>query len=374
MREAEALHAFNRALTVVRDRGQLLEPLTTAARELCHVDSVALGIFLPDERSIELLSNTHPALHNQKIRLEESFQKEILQVGWPVYIPALSSPPSNALMLARFSEQGYASLLAIPLRTAQRIIGVFLAGWESPKAAVTPHEEERLQFLGDQTAQTLAHLRLYIEQERHLRESEALRRVGQSIATTLEREEVLTLVATEATRLLDCEASVLSLCTAEHTVEVASATGIAAEWTGMHLPLADSLTGVVIKNNRAIRQSDAEEQHYPLPLIQRLRSSGKQTPQSFLAVPLWQEEKPMGALTVLTTATRTFSLDDERLLQSLADQAVHAIINAQLYTQLQDALKREREANRHKAAFFASASHEFAHSTQYYPRLYRSDP
>jgi signal transduction histidine kinase len=42
----------------------------------------------------------------------------------------------------------------------------------------------------------------------------------------------------------------------------------------------------------------------------------------------------------------------------LADQAVHAINNAQLYEQLQDALQREQEAGRQKSAFFASASHE----------------
>lgn len=66
----------------------------------------------------------------------------------------------------------------------------------------------------------------------------------------------------------------------------------------------------------------------------------------------------MGALAVLTTTSRTFSLDDERILQTLADQAVHAITNAQLYTQLQSALQREQEANQQKSTFFASASHE----------------
>jgi signal transduction histidine kinase len=66
----------------------------------------------------------------------------------------------------------------------------------------------------------------------------------------------------------------------------------------------------------------------------------------------------MGALAVLTTTSRTFSLDDERILQTLADQAVHGIINAQLYTQLQRALHSEQEANQQKSAFFASVSHE----------------
>jgi hypothetical protein len=66
----------------------------------------------------------------------------------------------------------------------------------------------------------------------------------------------------------------------------------------------------------------------------------------------------MGTLGVLSTVARSFSLIDERVLQSLADQAVHAINNAQLYERLQEALLREQEAGRQKSAFFASASHE----------------
>src|SRR5262249_19780197 len=46
------------------------------------------------------------------------------------------------------------------------------------------------------------------------------------------------------------------------------------------------------------------------------------------------------------------------ILQTLADQAVHAVTNAQLYAQLQGALQREQEANQQKSAFFASVSHE----------------
>src|SRR5207247_3845430 len=55
---------------------------------------------------------------------------------------------------------------------------------------------------------------------------------------------------------------------------------------------------------------------------------------------------------------RTCVLEDERILQALADQAVHAITNAQLYAQLRGALHHEQEANRQKSVFLASASHE----------------
>jgi signal transduction histidine kinase len=113
----------------------------------------------------------------------------------------------------------------------------------------------------------------------------------------------------------------------------------------------------VVQERRAIRQTEIHGQD--LPLLPQLRETeGGIIPKSLLAVPLWREEEPRGALIVLTPASRTFSLDDERILQALADQAVHAITNAQLFTQLQGALRREQEASRQKSAFFASVSHE----------------
>ena len=355
--EAEALQEFSRALSSALDRSLLLPPLTQAAQRLCHLQGLALGLLVPDRQELEIWTQTDPAVHSQRVLLEDALAREILQVGWPVYIADLSTPPLTARLLQLLTDLGYASLLVVPLRIAHRITGVLLASWRVQRASITHHEEELLQLLADQTAQALANIHLYTEQERHLSESEALRRVGQSISATLNRQDILRLVTEEAARLLGCESATLSLCTADEEVEVAGASGLLSSWRGMRVPFAESLTSVVVKGRRSIRQTEVREEDFPL-FIYRLRETGGTVPQSFLAVPLWQEGRPMGTLMVLTTASRTFSLDDERILQALADQAVHAITNAQLYAQLQVALRREQEANQQKSAFFASVSHE----------------
>ncbi len=354
--EAEVLQEFSRALTSTLDRSFLLPPLTRAAQQLCQLQGIAIGLLAPERQELEIWTQTDPALHRQRILLEDAFAREILQVGWPVYVANLSTPPLTAQLLQLLADLRYISLLVVPLRAAHRVMGVLLACWQTQRASIPPHEEELLQLLADQTAQALANIRLYGEQERHLSESEALRRVGQSISTTLNLQEVLKLVTEEAARLLDCESATLSLCVADDQVEIAGASGLLAQWRGFRTSLADSLTGEVIRERRAVRYTGIREQN--MPLIRRLREAEGTTLQSLLAVPLWQEERPRGTLVVLTTASRTFSLDDERILQALADQAVHAITNAQLYTQLQGALHREQEANQQKSAFFASVSHE----------------
>ena len=355
--EAEVLQQFNRALTPALDFSLLLPALTQAAQRLCQVQGLTLGVLSPERQEIELWTQTDLSVHGQRILLEDAFTRKILQVGWPVYIADLSTPPLTARLLQLLDDLGYISLLVVPLRAARRIVGVLLAEWRTQRTSIPPHEEELLQFLADQTAQALGNIRLYTDQERLLNESEALRRVGQSISATLNLQDVLKLVTEEGARLLGCEMAALSLCSPDNEeIEIAGATGLFSQWKGLRIPLAESLTGIVIRERRAIRQTEVREQDRPLSL--RLRETGEPVPQSFLAVPLWQEEKLMGALIVSTTVSRAFSLDDERILQALADQAVHGITNAQLYAQLQHALQREQEANQQKSAFFASVSHE----------------
>jgi len=355
--EAEVLQEFSRTVTSALDRSLLLPALTQAAQRLCQLQGLAIGLLVPERQELELWTRTDPSVHDHRVLLEDAFAREILQVGWPVHIADLSTPPLTARLLQILLDLGYISLLVVPLRAAHRIIGVLLVGWHARRASVPPHEEELLQFLADQTAQALVNIRLYADQERHLSESETLRRVGKSISATLNLQDVLRLVTEEGARLLGCEAGMLTLCTTDHEVEVADASGFLAHWRGLRIPLAESLTDMVVREHRAIRQVEVQEAE-PHSLVLRDGTIEGSVPQSLLAVPLWQEERPMGALAVLTTTSRTFSLDDERILQTLADQAVHAITNAQLYTQLQSALQREQEANQQKSTFFASASHE----------------
>ncbi len=356
--EAEVLQEFSRTVTSALDRSLLLPALTQAAQRLCQLQGLALGLLIPERQELEIWTQTDPSVHDQRILLEDAFTRKILQVGWPVHIADLSTPPLTARLLQILLDLGYVSLLVVPLHAAHRIMGVLLVGWHARRASVPPHEEELLQFLADQTAQALVNIRLYADQERHLSESEALRRVSQSISTTLNLQDVLRLVTEEGARLLGCEMATLTLCSPdnEEEIEIAGASGLFSQWKGLRIPLAESLTGMVIRERRAIRQPEVREQDRPLSRL--LREAGEPVPQSFLAVPLWQEEKLMGALIVSTTVSRAFSLNDERILQALAEQAVHAITNAQLYAQLQSALQREQEANQQKSAFFAGVSHE----------------
>ena len=352
--EADALLECSRALTSTLTSRQLLAPLTLAGQSLCHAQGLFVGMLDQERGEIELWTHTDASLHEQRLPLDSLLLKEVLLVGWPVFIADLARPPVAAPLFDRLVCEGYLSCLVMPLRAVHKVVGVLLFMWRSPHPSPTRHEEELLQLLADQAVQALSNIHLYQEQERHLNESESLRRIGQLVSATLNLQDILKLVTEEGARLLGCEAGILTWRTTDGEIEIAGASGMLAPWRGERLPFANSITELVVRECRAVRLEDTSA----FPLKDRLAAAGMVVPRGFLAVPLWREEQPIGTLGVISTTPRVFSLDDERILQVLADQAVHAIINAQLYGRLQDALKREQDANRQKSAFFASASHE----------------
>jgi len=77
-----------------------------------------------------------------------------------------------------------------------------------------------------------------------------------------------------------------------------------------------------------------------------------------VGIPLLREGAPIGAVTLFRTEVRPFSDKQIALLQTFADQAVIAIENVRLFTELDDKTRQLEIANRHKSEFLANMSHE----------------
>jgi len=75
-------------------------------------------------------------------------------------------------------------------------------------------------------------------------------------------------------------------------------------------------------------------------------------------VPMLQDGLPIGAITVGREAGRAFSDEQIQLLKTFADQAVIAIENVRLFTELEAANRELGAASQHKSEFLANMSHE----------------
>jgi signal transduction histidine kinase len=80
--------------------------------------------------------------------------------------------------------------------------------------------------------------------------------------------------------------------------------------------------------------------------------------RSILAVPMLHDGKPIGAITVAGPEARPFPDKQIALLKTFADQAVIAVENVRLFSEIQDKTQQLEIANRHKSEFLANMSHE----------------
>ena len=79
---------------------------------------------------------------------------------------------------------------------------------------------------------------------------------------------------------------------------------------------------------------------------------------STACIPLVNADGPLGLLTVSKLGEHWFTDSEKQLLQTFADQAVIAVENARLFSQLQAKTEELEIASRHKSEFLANMSHE----------------
>jgi diguanylate cyclase (GGDEF)-like protein/PAS domain S-box-containing protein len=158
-----------------------------------------------------------------------------------------------------------------------------------------------------------------------------LSKIGQSVTSTLELDEVLRRIVEAGVLLTKAEEGFLALLDSDTgQIYLRAVKNIdQSRSKTMRLPVSDSLVGSVITKGMPLRISQVDE-NSPLKV-----STGFLV-HSLLHVPIFSKGVTIGVLSVDNhSARQSFKEIDEALLTSLADYAAVAIENASLYQQAQ---------------------------------------
>ena len=228
----------------------------------------------------------------------------------------------------------FQSYIVVPLRIRDTLVGLLTAASHLPDS-FDPSDQQFLQLLGSQAASAIRNAQLYEESRRHLRETRALFAIGQSIASTLDLDEVLDLVVRLATKTIPAATKcVIHLPNEEGTQLVATAVGShdGRPLNRRPLPIDQGIAGSAMAELRTILVPDCAKDSRYLDL--------GTNPRSLVSAPLLSsEKKAIGVITVDSDDPDSFTADDSRLLTTFATQAAIAIENAQLFRRLQGAYR-----------------------------------
>jgi signal transduction histidine kinase len=324
---AELTGARYAALGVIDKTGQALERfLTTGIDAQTHA---AIGD-LPRGRGIlgVLIRDAHP------LRLRD-IADDPRSVGFPPNHPPMKS------------------FLGLPIVLRGVAYGNLYLTEKAEGVDFTDEDEELAQLLAAQAAVAIENARLYESSTRWLRQLESLNEIGNALATELELEPLLALVARHLQRLVDAKLVLIALPEGG-VLQVAAAEGENAFGVaGMELALDGSKAGRVLDRGRSERVDSVLDD--PEVDQQATRRLGV---HSALYVPLIVRGAAIGVVVAHDKrgATPAFAEDDLRLAESLAARAAVAVDLAGRVSR--DAVRRVVEAQELERARLARELHD----------------
>jgi signal transduction histidine kinase len=353
-REAEALEQQTATADILRvisssptDVQPVLDTIAEHAARLCG--SYDAAVYLVHGDRLRLVAHHGPVpvhLGGHEMPLSREFVAGRTVIDRrPIHVDDLSTsnefPGGRRLAL----EVGYRTVLTAPL--LREGVGIGMVGIR--RREVQPFTDKQVALLETFAAQAviaIENVRLFTELKTSNRElttaldtqtatSEILRAISQSRTNV---QPVFDAIVSSAVRLLRARSGTLSRIVDDH-IELAAHTstddaGDAATRASFPQPLHfGGVHAQAIRNRAPLNVADA---HTDARLLEASQTYAQvRGYRSQIVVPMLRYEEAVGAIAVARREPGGFSDDEIALLETFADQAVIAIENARLLTELQ---------------------------------------
>ena len=269
---------------------------------------------------------------------------------------------------------GFRTLLATPMILEDEVVGV-LAMWRTDVAPFDDRERQLLEEFAVQGAIVLRQVDLMhtlesrgAELSDKVEQLEALREVDEAVGSSLDLDEVLERVVTNAVRLTNLGFGDITLSTDGGSIleydEATDSFHVRGRY-GSSPALWERLRDITIgRKTSLIGQSALADQPLEIPdlaavdrdeFLDTIFGDGW---RSVLAVPMIAGDEMIGVLVIRRRGTGNYPPDVIELLETFASQSALAIVNARLFRELETQSKQLAIASNHKSEFLASMSHE----------------
>ncbi len=263
------------------------------------------------------------------------------------FAPIVGNPDAPPSMQAFAKQLGFNATIFAPMLRDGKVIGAIGVAREEAKP-FTEKQVDLIRTFAAQAVIAVENTRLFNELRESLERQTATSEVlGVISSSPGELDPVFEAMLGNATRLCNAKFGTLYLCE-----------GDAFRLTAMHnappafaeerlrnpviYPLPDNMLGRVVRAKRAVQTEDATKEPLYLarnPLFVAAVELGGF--RSFVSVPMLKDDRLVGAINVYRQEVKPFADKQIALLENFAAQAVIAIENARLLSELRESLDRQ---------------------------------
>ena len=369
----EQLAATSEVLAVIGrsafDLERVLETVVESARRLCAAD--AGQVFLVDGDRCrfaygsgmtaeyrEFIANNPVVLDRGTLNGRVGLDRRATQIT-----DVLADPDYSLADAQRMA--GYRTVMGVPMLLDGDVVGM-LSVW---RTHVDPFSDRAVEVLTAFAAQAALAVRAVDlvrvlesrtgELRRKVTQLEALGAVGQAVSSSLNLTEVLNTISTQAVQMSGSDGgSIYEFDEDAREFRVETVCVISPEaydaLRSARIALEDTFIGKAATLGRPLELTDLRE----APLDPHLNALAESGWRSLVAVPMLREGRIVGAMVIRRHTPGRIPLEIYDLLETFASQSALALINAQLYRQLERQSAALAVASQHKSEFLASMSHE----------------
>jgi signal transduction histidine kinase len=335
---------------------RLLQRVVETAARLTDAKYAALGVLDRSGTRLERFLTTGIDEHARAAIGNEPVGHGILGVvirdARPLRLSSISEDPRSAGFPANHPDM--TTFLGVPVRLREAVYGNLYLTDKIDGAAFTDEDEELTRLLASQAAVAIENARLHESSTRWLRQLESLNEIGNAMASQIELDPLLGIVAARLRELVRARIVLIALLDRPRQPRIAAAEGDGADGlVGTTLAMDTSKIGRVIERAQTERVdsiADDPEVDHELATKMGIRAG--------LYVPLVVEGKALGVVAAHDREGDDPRFDDEdvRLAESLAKRAAIAVDLAQRVSR--DAVRRVVDAQEQERARLARELHD----------------
>ncbi|HKA78779.1 MAG TPA: GAF domain-containing protein, partial [Xanthobacteraceae bacterium] len=364
---ADVLKAISRSTF---DLPTVLNALVESAARLCGADKAQ--ILRPTGKDASVFSAAtygHTPEYDEHMKTlsfapsRAGVVGRVLLEGKAVQIPDVLADAEYALLDTQ-KLGGFRTHLGVPLLREGRPIGLIVLS----RTTVRPFDDKQIELattFADQAVIAIENVRLFDEVQARTRELarsieglQALGEVTQAVNSTLDLETVLSTIVAKAVALSGTDVGVIYVFDeGGQSFHLRASYGLSEEFAALiedqYLGMSDAISQAT-RDRKPQQMVDVGDEP-PSPVREAARRAGF---RARLVVPLTNADKVVGALVVRRKQPGEFPADTVDLLQTFAAQSVLAILNARLFSELEEKGRQLELASEHKSAFVSSMSHE----------------